>query len=53
MERLEHIMMLIDDILDTKRKRHILGGILFSAALFFGGLAITVMTINREETVNA
>lgn len=50
---IEHIMLLIDDILDTNRKRHIVGGILFSAALFFGGLAITVMTIDREEKTNA
>ena len=38
------------DFLDTKRKRHITGGILLSASLLFGGLALTVMTINEGET---
>lgn len=37
----------IDSILDTKRKRRIVGGILLSAALFLGGLAITVLTIKN------
>ena len=36
-------------ILDTTRKRHIIGGILISASLLFGGLAVTVMTIKTEE----
>ena len=37
------------DGLDTKRKRHITGGILLSVSFLFGGLAITVMTIKNEE----
>ena len=49
MERLELLMVLIEETLDTKKKRHIVGGILMSVSLFFGGLAITVITINREE----
>jgi hypothetical protein len=32
-------------MLDTKRKRHVIGGILLSAAFLFGGLAVTAMTI--------
>lgn len=36
-------------MLDTKRKRHITGGILLSVSLLFGGLALTVMTIKNEE----
>ena len=39
----------MDYILDTKRKRHITGSILLSASLLFGGLALTVMTIQNEE----
>lgn len=39
----------MDYILDTKRKRHITGGILLSASLLFGGLVLTVMTIRNEE----
>lgn len=36
-------------VLDTKRKRHITGGILLSVSMLFGGLALTVMTIKNEE----
>ena len=36
----------------NKRKRHITGGILLSASLLFGGLAITVMTLKSEDDEN-
>ena len=39
----------IDQILVSPRKRHITGGILLSVSMLFGGLALTVMTIKREE----
>lgn len=52
MERLEMLMILLEETLDTKKKRHIVGGILMSVSLFFGGLAITVITINREEKID-
>ena len=52
MDRLEILLELLDETLDTKRKRHIVGGILVSVSLFFGGLAITVITINKEERKN-
>lgn len=48
MERLEILVDLINETLDTKKKRHIVEGILMSVSLFFGGLAITVITINKE-----
>lgn len=38
-----------DYVLDTKRKRHITGGLLLSGALLFGGLAMTVMSIRDDE----
>lgn len=41
---------MIEYSLDTKKKRHIAGGILMSISLLFGGLAITVMTLKLEET---
>ena len=40
---------MLDETLDTNRKRHITGGILLSISLFFGGLAFTVMTLKMEE----
>lgn len=39
---------MLDDSLDTKKKRHIAGGILMSISLLFGGLAFTVMTLKSE-----
>ena len=48
MEGLDNIIY-IDEMLDTKRKRHITGGILLSISALFGGLAITVMSIGKEE----
>lgn len=49
MDILDNIINTLDMVLDTKRKRHITGGILLSAALLFGGLAVTVVTIKNEE----
>lgn len=49
MERLEIILLMLDESLDTKRKRHITGGILLSVSLLFGGLAFTVMSLKTEE----
>lgn len=48
MEKLEIIMLMLDDALGTRRKRHIAGGILISVSLLFGGIAITVMTLKPE-----
>ena len=49
MDIFDEIVSTLDGILDSQRKRHIIGGILLSAALLFGGLAITVVTIQAEE----
>lgn len=49
MDGLENLISMLDYILDTKRKRHITGGILLSVSMLFGGLALTVMTIKKEE----
>jgi hypothetical protein len=50
MHRLEAIISVLDHTLNTKRKRHIAGGILMSASLLFGGLALTIMTLKTEES---
>lgn len=52
MERLEELLSMIDYSLDTKRKRHIAGGVLMSISLLFGGLAFTVMSLKTEEQRN-
>lgn len=43
---------MLDHTLNTKKKRHIAGGILMSISLFFGGLAMTVMTLKTEEIID-
>ena len=43
------MLSMLDYVLDTKRKRHITGGLLLSGALLFGGLAMTVMSIRDDE----
>lgn len=52
MDRLEIIISILDDALDTKSKRHITGGVLLSVSLLFGGLAFTVITLKKEEDDN-
>lgn len=49
MDGIGNFISMMDYILDTKRKRHITVGILLSASLLFGGLVLTVMTIQNEE----
>jgi hypothetical protein len=48
MDFLDAFIFSLDNMLDTKRKRHIIGGILLSASALFGGLAVTVFTIKNE-----
>lgn len=56
MNRLEGVISTLDYLLGTKRKRHIVGGILMSASLLFAGLAFTALTLktdkNEEENEN-
>lgn len=49
MDRLEAIISMLDYSLDTKKKRHIAGGILLSVSLLFCSLTFTVMTLRMEE----
>ncbi len=49
MYRLEELVSMLDNALDTKTKRHIAGGVLMSISLLFGGLAITIMTIREDD----
>lgn len=49
MDRMKRFIATLDHILDADKKKHLVGGILLSASLFFGGLALTVMTTKLEE----
>lgn len=48
MEDFESLIAMLDFTLNTKRKRHIVGGILLSVSFLFGGLALTTMTLKPE-----
>lgn len=49
MQSLESIVAVLDYMTNTSRKKHIVGGILLSASLLFGGLAFTVMAMKIVE----
>lgn len=49
MHRLETILAMLERSLDSKKKRHIAGGILLSVSVLFGGLAATILTLHSEE----
>lgn len=52
MDTVETLISMLDFTLDTKRRRHIVGGILLSISMLFGGLALTTMTLKSEEKNN-
>ena len=49
MGQLEEGLEILGEILQSRKNRHIIGGVLLSLSVFFGGLAVTVMTINKVE----
>ena len=49
MYRVEEILSILDQSLSTRKKRHIVGGVLLSVSLLFGGLAVTIITIKSED----
>lgn len=50
MDRLENLLSMLEYSLNTRKKRHIAGGILMSISMLFGGLAVTIITIKSEDT---
>lgn len=52
MDEFDNVVSTLDDALNTSRKRHIIGGIMLSISLLFGGLAFTAMTIKDKENDN-
>lgn len=49
MERAKKIIATLEHLVSSKKKRHIVGGILLSTSIFLGGLALTVMSTKVEE----
>ena len=48
-DKLDYFLSTIDELLDTPKKRHLLGGLLMSLSFLFGGMSITVITITEER----
>jgi hypothetical protein len=48
-ENIDDVVSTIDYAINTKRKKHIMGGLLMSVSLLFGGLAFTVFTLKIED----
>lgn len=40
----------VEYVLESQKRRHLIGGVLLSFALLFGGLAVTTMTLKESET---
>lgn len=49
MDRFEEILSVLDYALNTRKKRHLVGGVLVSISLLFGGLAVTIITLKMED----
>lgn len=52
MNRLERIMTSLDYVLNNKRKRHIVGGVLMSVSMLFVGLAVTTLSVREMKGDN-
>ena len=48
-QNFDALIQVLDYTLNSRRKRHITGGILLSVSMLFGGLALTAMTLRPEE----
>lgn len=49
MDHIKKFITTLEHLVSTKKKRHIVGGILLSTSVFLGGLALTVMSAKVEE----
>lgn len=52
MYQLEAFMEVIDNLLNTPKRRHAAGGILISLSALFAGLAVTALTMRPENKEN-
>lgn len=49
MDYAKRLISTIEHLINTKGKKHIVGGILLSTSIFLGSLAVTVITLKIEE----
>lgn len=52
MNRLEGVMASLEYLLNNKRKRNIMGGILMSTSFLFAGLALTIISLKQNDEEN-
>lgn len=52
MDHVKRLITTLEHLVSTKKKRHIVGGILLSTSIFLGGLALTVMSTKIEESID-
>lgn len=52
MEYAKRLVSTLEQLVSTRIKKHIVGGVLLSAAIFLGGLAVTAMSIKIKEDSN-
>lgn len=52
MDKIGKVINMIDQSLNTKERRHLVGGILMSVSMLFGGLSITVLSLRGDRTDN-
>lgn len=52
MDRVKKMLATFEHLVSTKKKRHIVGGILLSTSIFLGGIALTVMSAKNEENID-
>lgn len=52
MEYAKRLISTLEHLVSTKPKKHIIGGVLLSASIFLGGLALTAMSIKIEEKID-
>lgn len=52
LEVIEEVVDTVEEAVSTARRRHIVGGVLLSVSLLFAGLAITAITLKKEDYEN-
>lgn len=52
MDRVKRFIITLEHLVSTRKKRHIVGGVLLSTSVFLGGLALTVMSAKFEENID-
>lgn len=45
---IDDVVSIMENLLSSKERRHVVGGVLISLSLLFGGLAVTTITLKGE-----